>query len=61
MGDDPLAALRGMFRDRDATYRALADIEVQVDGRSHAEVAALVLGALGGEPVRAPTRRAVNR
>jgi shikimate kinase len=46
IGDDPLAALRGMFRDRDATYRALADIEVQVDGHSPSEVAALVLAAL---------------
>jgi hypothetical protein len=54
MGDDPLAALRGMFRDRDATYRALADIEVQVDGRTHTEVASLVLAALHGEPAPPP-------
>jgi hypothetical protein len=35
-----------MFRDRDATYRALADIEVPVDGHSPAELASLVLDAL---------------
>ena len=51
---DPLAVLRGMFRDRDATYRALADIEVQVDARSHEEVAALVLAALFGDPAPPP-------
>jgi shikimate kinase len=49
VGDDPLAALVGMFRERDATYRALADIEVDVDGRTHDEVAQLVLTALTSE------------
>ena len=53
VGHDPLAALRGMFRDRDATYRALADIEVQVDGRTHEEIAALVLAAVRGAGARA--------
>ena len=54
IGDDPLAALRQMYRDRDATYRALADIEVRVDGRTHDEVAALVLAALDGEATTSP-------
>jgi shikimate kinase len=57
VGDDPLAALRGMFRDRDGTYRALADIEVQVDGRTAEEVADLVLQVLIGDP-GAPPRAA---
>ena len=52
--DDPLTVLRGMFRDRDATYRALADVEVQVDGRSHDEIAAVVLAALTGRPAPPP-------
>jgi shikimate kinase len=46
VGDDRSAVLREMFRDRDLTYRALADIEVQVDARPHHEVAELVLDAL---------------
>ena len=54
MGDDPLGALRGMFSDRDATYRALAELEVQVDDRSHEEVAGLVLDALAEMAVRPP-------
>ena len=54
IGDDPLRALRHMFRDRDATYRALADIEVQVDEHSPEEAADLVLAALTGEPAQAP-------
>jgi shikimate kinase len=54
VGDDPLAALRGMFRDRDAVYRALADVEVQVDDRSHEEVAALVLASLRGDVATGP-------
>jgi shikimate kinase len=54
VGKDPLTILRGMFRDRDATYRALADIEVQVDGRTHEEVAGLVLAALLGDPAPPP-------
>jgi shikimate kinase len=54
IGDDPLVALRHMFRDRDATYRALADIEVQVDEHSPEEAADLVLAALSGDPARAP-------
>ena len=45
-GEDPLATLVGMFSDRDATYRAMADVEVPVDGRSAEEVARLVLEAL---------------
>jgi shikimate kinase len=54
VGDDPFAALRVMFRDRDATYRALADIEVQVDGHSPAEIAELVLASLTGDAAKAP-------
>jgi len=54
VGPDPLAALRGMFHDRDATYRALADIEVQVDGRSQEEIAAVVIEALTGEAAPPP-------
>jgi shikimate kinase len=53
-GNDPLVALRRMFRDRDATYRALADIEVQVDEHSQGEAARLVLAALTGGAARAP-------
>jgi shikimate kinase len=48
VGERPLTTLQQMFRDRDATYRALADIEVQVDERSQDEVAELVLEALLG-------------
>jgi shikimate kinase len=48
VGDRPLGTLQHMFRDRDATYRALADVEVQVDGRTAEEVASLVLDALRG-------------
>jgi shikimate kinase len=44
--DDPDAVLREMFDRRDAVYRALADIEVQVDAIDHEEVARLVLQAL---------------
>lgn len=44
--EDRLDALVGMFLDRDATYRALADVEVDVDGRSPEHVAAIVLAAL---------------
>jgi shikimate kinase len=51
---DPAAALRQMFEDRDDIYRAVADIEVQVDGRSHEEIARLVLQSLtGGDAPRA--------
>jgi shikimate kinase len=46
---DPAAVLRQMFRDRDDVYRALADIEVQVDAHTDEEVARLVLQALTGE------------
>jgi len=56
VGEDPLGVLRGMFHDRDATYRALADIEVQVDGRGHDEVAQLVLDALAGPLAPPPPR-----
>jgi shikimate kinase len=53
---DPAAALRQMFHDRDDIYRAVADIEVQVDGRSHDEIARLVLQSLTGgmRPERCP-------
>jgi shikimate kinase len=54
IGDDPLAVLREMFRDRDALYRALADVEVQVEGRSRHEITELVLAALAGEVVTSP-------
>jgi shikimate kinase len=51
---DPAAALRQMFEDRDDVYRALADIEVQVDRHSNAKVVRLVLQALtGGDAPRA--------
>ena len=53
-GGGLLTSLRGMFHDRDATYRALADIEVEVDERSHEEVAALVIAALSGDVAPAP-------
>jgi shikimate kinase len=54
LDDDPMGVLRQMFEDRDGVYRALADIEVQVDARSHDEVVRLVLEALtGGHPPRA--------
>jgi shikimate kinase len=51
-GADPdrLAVLQGMFRDRDATYRALADIEVSVDGLHPRDAAALVVAALPSGP-----------
>ena len=51
-GADPdrLAVLQGMFRDRDATYRALADIEVSVDGLHPRDAAALVVAALPSDP-----------
>lgn len=48
LGEDPEAALRQMFLERDAIYRSLADIEVQVDAREPGEVAELVLDAFTG-------------
>jgi shikimate kinase len=53
-GEGRLAALQGMFRDRDATYRALADIEVDVDDRHPRDVAAVVVAALTGDAHRGP-------
>jgi shikimate kinase len=49
-----LAVLQGMFRDRDATYRAIADIEVRIDAHSPADAAELVVAALTGEAGRGP-------
>lgn len=54
VGDDPLGVLRQMFEERDATYRSLADLEVQVGARTHDEVAQLVLDTLTGVVVRPP-------
>lgn len=54
--DEPLRVLKEMFAERDSIYRSLAQHVVQVDGRTHCEVAELVLAALAdeaGQPPRA--------
>jgi shikimate kinase len=53
-GRQRLEILQRMFRDRDATYRALADVEVRIDERSHEDSARLVVAAITGEAARAP-------
>jgi shikimate kinase len=50
LGDDPVAALTRLEAERRPLYDAAADMAVDVDGHTVAEVAALVVEALGRWP-----------